>query len=64
MRVLVEGYSEETDLRLQGRTEFQGLDVDGVAYINEGTARPGSFHEIEITDAHAYDLVGRIVESN
>jgi ribosomal protein S12 methylthiotransferase len=49
---------------LQGRTEFQGPDVDGVAYINEGTARPGSFHEIVITDAHAYDLVGRIVESN
>ena len=64
MRVLVDGYSEETDLLLQGRTEFQGPDVDGVAYINEGTARPGSFHEIEITDAHAYDLVGRIVEPN
>ena len=64
MRVLVDGYSEETDLLLQGRTEFQGPDVDGVAYINEGTARPGSFHEIVITDAHAYDLVGRIVESN
>jgi len=64
VRVLVDGYSEETDLLLQGRAEFQGPEVDGVVYINEGNARPGSFHHVEITDAHAYDLVGRIVEPN
>ena len=59
--VLVEGTSEETDLLLQGRAAFQGPEVDGVTYINEGQATAGEFHRVEITEAHAYDLVGRIV---
>ena len=61
MKVLLDGISEESDLLLQGRSEFQGPDVDGLVYINEGTARPGTFHNVEITEAHAYDLIGRIV---
>ena len=59
--VLVEGVSEETGLLLQGRAAFQGPEVDGVVYVNEGQAVPGAFHRVEITEAHAYDLVGRIV---
>ena len=59
--VLVEGPSEETPLLLQGRTAFQGPEVDGVTYINEGQATAGEFHWVEITEAHAYDLIGRIV---
>ncbi len=59
--VLVEGPSEETPLLLQGRAAFQGPEVDGVIYINEGQATAGEFHKVEITEAHAYDLVGRIV---
>ena len=62
-RVLVEGPSEETDLLLQGRAEFQGPEVDGVVLINEGQATAGDFHQVEFTEAHAYDLVGRIVGS-
>jgi ribosomal protein S12 methylthiotransferase len=59
--VLVEGYAAETELLLQGRAAFQGPEVDGVVYINEGTAAAGGFHHVEITEAHVYDLVGRLV---
>jgi ribosomal protein S12 methylthiotransferase len=61
LKVLVDGLSEESDLLLQGRSEFQGPDVDGLVYINDGTARPGTFNNVEITEAHTYDLIGRIV---
>lgn len=61
IKVLVDGISEESDLLLQGRSEFQGPDVDGLVYINEGNARPGTFNNVEITEAHTYDLIGRIV---
>ena len=61
MKVLVDGISEESELLLQGRSEFQGPEVDGLVYINEGTARPGTFQNVEITEAHTYDLIGRIV---
>lgn len=59
--VLVEGASPETALLLQGRAAFQGPEVDGVVLINEGTAVAGGFNRVEITEAHTYDLVGRIV---
>lgn len=61
MRVLIEGLSDETDLLLQGRSQFQGVDVDGVVLINEGEANQGEFRDVEITEAHPYDLVGRIL---
>ncbi len=59
--VLVDGYAEEIELLLQGRAAFQGPEVDGLVYINEGNARPGTFHSVEITEAHDYDLVGKII---
>ena len=62
LKVLVDGIAEETDLLLQGRSEYQGPEVDGLVYINEGEGRPGTFHTVEVTDAHPYDLVGKIVE--
>jgi ribosomal protein S12 methylthiotransferase len=61
--VLVDGPSEETDLLLEGRHEGLGPDIDGVVYINDGTASPGDIVPVQITDAAAYDLVGRIVGS-
>ena len=61
LKVLVDGVSEESDLLLQGRNEFQGPEVDGLVLINEGNARPGTFHEVEITESHTYDLIGHIV---
>lgn len=60
--VLVEGVSRETDLLLEGRTRFQAADVDGCVYINEGTASPGEFVNVLISESQVYDLVGGIVD--
>lgn len=64
-RALLEGVSQETDLLLQARLESQAPEVDGHVLINdvpEGFAgRPGDFIEIEIAEAHEYDLVARVV---
>lgn len=62
LKVLVDGVSDESELLLQGRSEFQGPEVDGLVYINEGEAHPKQFNTVEITDVHPYDLVGRVVE--
>jgi ribosomal protein S12 methylthiotransferase len=63
-QVLVEGYSEETDLLLVGRNSQQAPDIDGITYINDGTAGVGDLVTVEVTEAHDYDLVGSIVESS
>lgn len=60
--VLVEGFSEETELLLQGRTSQQAPDIDGIVLINEGEAKVGSLVKVEVTEAMDYDLIGRIVE--
>lgn len=60
--VIVEGVSSETDLLLEGRTQFQAPEVDGCVYINDGNARAGDIVNVEITDAQIYDLVGGIVQ--
>ena len=36
-------------------------EIDGQVIINDGTAEPGSFVTCEVTEAHPYDLVARIV---
>lgn len=59
--VIVEGMSEETELLLTGRNSQQAPEIDGVTLINEGTANVGEIVQVEIVDAHDYDLVGRIV---
>jgi ribosomal protein S12 methylthiotransferase len=61
LEVLVDGVSEETDLLLEGRHEGQAPEIDGVVYLNEGTASPGKFVKAEVTDASTHDLVARIV---
>lgn len=61
--VLVDGESQETELLLEGRLEGQAPDIDGVVYINEGETEQDAFEQVEITEAHPYDLVGRIVTS-
>ena len=62
VQVLVEGYSEETDLLLQGRTSQQAPDIDGVVLINSGLARIGDLVNVRITDSMEYDLIGEIDE--
>lgn len=61
MTVLVEGLSEESDLLLQGRHHGMAPDIDGHVLINDGTAPAGALVRVEITEAYANDLVGRIV---
>ncbi len=62
VEVIVEGYSEETELLLQGRTSQQAPDIDGVVLINEGEANIGDIVQVEIIDSMEYDLIGRIVQ--
>jgi ribosomal protein S12 methylthiotransferase len=63
--VLLMGPSEESDLLLEGRTERHAPEIDGKVFINdvpEGVDPiPGHFYRCQITEAHDYDLVARIV---
>jgi ribosomal protein S12 methylthiotransferase len=61
MTALVEGVCEESEHLLQARHHGMAPEVDGRLLINDGIAAPGSFATVEITDAFADDLVGRVV---
>jgi ribosomal protein S12 methylthiotransferase len=61
VEVLVEGTHPDTDLLLRGRLASQAPEIDGQVILNDGTAAPGTFVTAEVTEAHPYDLVGRIV---
>ncbi|MBW2350187.1 MAG: 30S ribosomal protein S12 methylthiotransferase RimO [Deltaproteobacteria bacterium] len=60
-QVLVEGVSSETELLLVGRTRYQAPEIDGIVYLNEGSADCGEIVSVKITDSHIYDLVGKII---
>src|SRR5512146_412064 len=63
--LLAEGESEETPLLWEGRTQFHAPEIDGKVYINDfgdlETLEEGRFYRAEITEAHDYDVVARIV---
>jgi len=63
--LLLEGPSEETDLLWQGRTAMHAPEIDGTVYVNDigdrDDVREGEFYRCEITEAHEYDLVARIL---
>src|ERR1700676_1388076 len=63
--LLLEGESEETELLLEGRTPMHAPEIDGTVFINdfpgEIDPQPGQFFRCQITEAHDYDLVARIV---
>ena len=63
--VLFEGESKESELLWQGRMETQAPDIDGCVLINDVpddiAPTEGEMVSVEITEAHEYDLVGRIV---
>jgi ribosomal protein S12 methylthiotransferase len=65
VKVLLEGRSKESDLLLEGRMESQAPEIDGSVLINDVldgiSASPGDFVTVEITEAHEYDLLGRVV---
>ena len=68
--LLAEGESTETELLWEGRTQFHAPEIDGKVYINDLGAsgggnlerlEAGRFYRAEITEAHDYDVVARIV---
>ena len=65
LTVLAEGESEETPLLWEARTEFHAPEIDGKVYINDfgdlEKLEAGRFYRAEITEAHDYDVVARIV---
>ncbi len=66
VEVLVEGESEETELLWKARTLQQAPEIDGHVLINDFGDHerlvPGTFYRAEITEAHDYDVVARIIE--
>jgi ribosomal protein S12 methylthiotransferase len=63
--VLALGPSEETELLWEGRTEMHAPEIDGKLFINDfgdhEELLAGTFYRCEITEAHEYDLVAKIV---
>ena len=63
--VLALGPSEETELLWEGRSEMHAPEIDGKLFINDFGAHeqlvPGEFYRCEITEAHHYDLVARVI---
>jgi ribosomal protein S12 methylthiotransferase len=63
--LLLEGESEESELLLEGRTQMHAPEIDGKVFVNdvpEGLQpSPGQFYRCQITEAHDYDLVAKIV---
>ena len=64
--VLAEGESDETPLLWEGRTQFHAPEIDGKLYINDfgslTTLEPSRFYRAQITEAHEYDVVARILD--
>ncbi len=63
--LLLEGPSAETDLLWEGRTAMHAPEIDGTVYVNDfgehENVKEGQFCRCEITEAHDYDLVAKIV---
>ncbi len=66
--VLVEGESEETPMLWEGRTEFHAPEIDGTVYINDfgpfEELTAARFYRCEITEAHDYDVVARVISAS
>lgn len=63
--ILLEGPSSESDLLWEGRTEMHAPEIDGKVYVTDFAQvtdpRPGNFYRCEVTEAHDYDLITRLV---
>jgi ribosomal protein S12 methylthiotransferase len=63
--VLALGPSDETELLWEGRTPMHAPEIDGKLFINDfgeqEQLRAGEFYRCEITEAHEYDLVAKII---
>jgi ribosomal protein S12 methylthiotransferase len=63
--VLVEGFAEESELLLRGRTRAQAPDVDGQVYIVNAPpgVRVGQIRPLRVTQAAEYDLIGELADA-
>ncbi len=63
--ILVEGPSEESDLLWEGRTQMHAPEIDGKVFIadfgDHEDVHPSEFYRCEITEAHDYDLIARLL---
>src|SRR5437764_9784216 len=63
--LLLEGESEESELLLQGRTQMHPQEIDGKVFINdvpeELKRAPGEVYRCQITEAHDYALVTKMI---
>ena len=60
VRVIMDGFDEETGIYVS-RSRAQAPQVDGVTYVStKKDLTPGSFHDVLITDAYEYDLLGEL----
>jgi ribosomal protein S12 methylthiotransferase len=63
--IVLEGPSEETDLLWEGRTAMHAPEIDGKVFVNDFAeyqdVQPGQFFRCEITEAHDYDLVAKLI---
>ena len=60
LRVLVDGFSD-AERMWEGRYEGQAPEIDGVVYVEGERLTPGTFAQVEVTEAMEYDLIGRPV---
>jgi ribosomal protein S12 methylthiotransferase len=64
--LLAEGESDETELLWEARTQFHAPEIDGKVYINDfgdlEKLEAGRFYRAEITEAHDYDVVARVLD--
>ena len=67
LKAMFEGASEESEFLFEARLESQAPEIDGKLYLNEmitppgDLPRPGDLIDVEITEGHPYDLIGRLV---
>ena len=63
--LLLEGVSEESELLFEGRTAMHAPEIDGKIFVNDVAdnvqAKAGEFYRCQVTAAHDYDLVAKIV---
>jgi ribosomal protein S12 methylthiotransferase len=63
--LLLEGPSAESELLLEGRTAMHAPEIDGKVFVNDfpedREPKAGQFYRCEITEAHDYDLVAKVV---
>jgi ribosomal protein S12 methylthiotransferase len=60
LEVMAEGPLEETESIIKGRHSGQAPDIDGNVLIVDGRPELYTIQNVRITEAHPYDLVGRI----